>query len=200
MIIKYLKNPKLIFSTIINKLNFIYFKTQFGKIGKGSKISKQILLTNRKSIRLGLSVLLMPNSRIELITNYAGETFKPAFIIGNYSQIHQNCHITCAEKIEIGNNVVVVSNVTITDIIHPHEDVTIPINKARIKTFPVKIEDEVYIYNNSIILPGVSIGKHSIIGANSVVNKNIPPYSIAVGNPAKVIKQFNFETNIWEKV
>jgi acetyltransferase-like isoleucine patch superfamily enzyme len=200
MIIKFLKNPILIFSLILNKFIFIYHKTQFGEIGKGSKIYKQTLLTNRKSIRLGLSVVLMPNSRIELITNYGGESFKPEFIIGDYSQIHQNCHITCAEKIEIGNNVVVVSNVTITDIVHPHEDVNIPINKANIKTYPVKIGDEVYIYNNSIILPGVSIGKHSIIGANSVVNRNVPPYSIVVGNPAKVIKKFNFETNIWERV
>jgi acetyltransferase-like isoleucine patch superfamily enzyme len=200
MPVVYFKNPILIFWFIVNKLKFLYYKNQFGKIGKGSKIYKQILLTNKKSIRLGLNVVLMPNSRIELITNYAGESFKPEFIVGNYSQIHQNCHITCAEKIEIGNNVVVVSNVTITDIIHPHEDVSIPINKAKIKTFPVKIEDEVYIYNNSVILPGVSIGKHSIIGANSVVNKNVPPYSIVAGNPAIVIKKYNFDTKTWDRV
>jgi acetyltransferase-like isoleucine patch superfamily enzyme len=199
-VIKYLNKTTIIYRYIKDKWNYIFFKIQFGAIGKGSKIGKQILLTNRKSIKLGLSVVLMPNSRIELIRNYAGETFDPEFIVGNYSQIHQNCHITCAEKIEIGNNVVIVSNVTITDIVHPHEDVTIPINKAKLKTLPVKIEDEVYIYNNSVILPGTFIGKHSIIGANSVVNKNIPPYSIAVGNPAKVVKQYNFVTNLWEKI
>ena len=51
-----------------------------------------------------------------------------------------------------------------------------------------------------IIMPGVTIGDRSIIGAGAIVTRDIPPYSIAVGNPAKVIKRYNFKTHSWEKV
>ena len=62
------------------------------------------------------------------------------------------------------------------------------------------VEDEAHIGANSVVLSGVTIGKRCQIGAGSVVTKDIPPYSVAVGNPARVIKKFNFETNQWEPV
>jgi acetyltransferase-like isoleucine patch superfamily enzyme len=183
---------------IIIKLLNQFYKFQFKKVGKDCVIYRQMLLTNKNKISLGQNVVFMPNSRIELFTNYANVKFDPSLEVGDFSQIHQNCHITCAERIKIGNNVIIVSNVTITDIIHPYDDITKPMNKVGIKTNPVEIGDETYIYNNCVILPGVKIGKHCIIGANSVVNSDIPSYSIAVGNPAKIIKQYNFSSQIWE--
>ena len=65
---------------------------------------------------------------------------------------------------------------------------------------PTVIEDEAHIGANSVVLAGVTVGKRCQIGAGSVVTKDIPPYSVAVGNPARVIKQFNPETQQWEKV
>lgn len=62
------------------------------------------------------------------------------------------------------------------------------------------IEEDAHIGANSVIVAGVTIGKRCQIGAGSVVTKSIPPYSVAVGNPCKVIKRFNTETNVWEKV
>jgi len=64
----------------------------------------------------------------------------------------------------------------------------------------VVIEDEAHIGANSVVTAGVTIGKRTQVGAGSVVTKDIPPYSVAVGNPARVIKQFNHETNQWERV
>ncbi len=52
----------------------------------------------------------------------------------------------------------------------------------------------------AVITAGVTIGKHSVIGAGSVVTKNVPEYSVAVGNPARVIKRYNFDSGQWEKV
>ncbi len=65
---------------------------------------------------------------------------------------------------------------------------------------PVIIEDEVHIGANSVVTAGVTIGRRTQIGAGSVVTKSIPPFSVAVGNPAKVIKKYNQETGIWERV
>jgi acetyltransferase-like isoleucine patch superfamily enzyme len=65
---------------------------------------------------------------------------------------------------------------------------------------PTVIEEDSHIGANSVILAGITIGKRCQIGAGSVVTKDIPPFSVAVGNPAKVIKQFNPETKVWEKI
>lgn len=64
----------------------------------------------------------------------------------------------------------------------------------------ITIEEDAHIGANSVIVAGVTIGKRCQVGAGSVVTKDIPPFSVAVGNPARVIKQFNHETNKWEKV
>ena len=64
----------------------------------------------------------------------------------------------------------------------------------------IEIGDDSWIGINSVIVGNVRIGKHCVIGANSVVNKNIPDYSIAVGSPAKVIKRYNFEKKEWEHI
>ena len=64
----------------------------------------------------------------------------------------------------------------------------------------ISIEDGVWIGNNVLIMPGVKIGKKAIIGAGSVVTRDVPPYTIAVGNPARVIKQFNMEKQQWVSI
>lgn len=176
--------------------NVVFYK----KYGFGSRVYKQIILQGRKGIEIGRNVRILKNGRLSLIRSYLGEKFDPQLIIGDDSEIHQNCHITCAEKITLGKSVILVSNVTVTDIIHPYEDIYTPINKTKLITRPVVIGDQTYIYNNSVILPGSIIGKHCIIGANSLVNSNIPDYSVAVGNPAKIIKRFSLDLGRWEKV
>ena len=74
------------------------------------------------------------------------------------------------------------------------------VKERKIFTKPVKICQNAWLGENIAVLSGVTIGKNSIIGANSVVSKNIPENCIAVGNPAKVIKKYNFETRTWEKI
>jgi len=83
---------------------------------------------------------------------------------------------------------------------HGYEDISIPPSKQKDIIKLITIEDEVWIGANCVITIGVTIGKHSIVGAGSVVTKDIPPYCIAVGNPARVIKKYNSETAAWEKV
>ena len=63
----------------------------------------------------------------------------------------------------------------------------------------ITLEDEVWIGANSVVLAGVTIGKHAVVAAGSVVTKNVPAYSVVVGNPAKVIKQYNPQTGVWER-
>lgn len=129
--------------------------------------------------------------------------------IGNNVQINDNVHIAAAGSLSIGNNVLIASKVFISDhnhgnyknndLIPQDSPLTIPIKRA-LMIKPVVIENNVWIGEFVSILPGVTIGEGSIIGTMSVVNNNIPPYCIAVGSPAQVIKKYNFKSQEWEKV
>lgn len=120
--------------------------------------------------------------------------------IGSNVIININCTFVDCNKIEIGNNVLVASNVQIYTATHAvntaerlvtdwHEDSGLPY--FRTYALPVKIEDNVWIGGGVIILPGVTIGKNSVIGAGSIVTRSIPENSVAVGNPCRVIRKIN---------
>ena len=81
---------------------------------------------------------------------------------------------------------------------NPESD--IPYMDQTLSSQPVIIEDGCWIGEKVCIMPGVTIGRKSIIGAGSIVTKSIPGYCIAVGNPAKVIKKYNFKSHNWESV
>lgn len=95
---------------------------------------------------------------------------------------------TLIGPIQIGNHVIIAQNVVISGLNHRYEDISIPIHKQGVITKKITIEDEVWIAANSIITAGIHIGKHSIVAGGSVVTKDVPPYSVVAGNPAKVIK------------
>lgn len=107
---------------------------------------------------------------------------------------------TIIGPVAVGNDVILAQNIVISGLNHGYQDINIPICRQKCTTATVKIHDEVWIGANSVITAGVTIGKHSVIAAGSVVTKDVPPYSIVAGNPARVIKQYNFDSEKWEKV
>jgi len=102
--------------------------------------------------------------------------------------------------VEIGNNVMLAQNIVISGLNHGYEDINMPPSKQKEIRKKITIYDDVWIGANSVITAGVTIGKHAIIGAGSVVTKDIPSYSVAVGNPAKVIKKYSEDTKSWMSV
>jgi len=134
-----------------------------------------------------------------------GEKQTPALIIGSDCQINDSVHIVAGECVSLGDNVLIASRVFITDLNHgqyagsSHSHPDIICRERELHTDPVYIESNVWLGEGVVVLPGVRIGKSSIIGANSVVTKSIPEYSIAVGNPVRIIKQFDFDKNEWVK-
>jgi len=127
--------------------------------------------------------------------------------IGKDVQLNDYVHIGAINSIKIGDNVLIASKVFITD--HNHGSYGFMDSHSNPKTYPqdrvlssapVVIEDEVWIGEFVSVLMGVTIGKGSVIGSMSLVSKDIPPYSIAVGIPAKVIKKYNFVSKQWEKI
>lgn len=119
-------------------------------------------------------------------------------IIGDRTRI--GLSNTIIGPVTVGNDVRLAQNVVLSGLNHNYQEIDSPIHKQGVTTKPIVIEDESWIGANVVIVPGVTIGKHAIVAAGSVVTKNIPPYAVSAGNPAKVLKQYNFENNTWEKV
>jgi len=143
--------------------------------------------------------------RMEALGNAA--TTKPLIRIGAHVAVNDYVHIGAVDSITIGDRVLIGSKVLITDHDHGsygkagiHSDPRIAPVKRDLTTAPVVIEDDVWIGEFVSVLAGVRIGKGSVIGTMSTVTRDIPPYSLAIGSPARVIKQFNFDTAQWDRV
>ena len=119
-------------------------------------------------------------------------------IIGDRTKI--GLSNTIIGPVSIGNDIRLAQNITLSGLNHNYTDVDLPIHVQGVSTAPIVIEDETWIGANVVILAGITIGKHCIVAAGSVVTKNVPSYSVAVGNPARVVKKYNPETKNWEKV
>lgn len=175
---------------LLDKIYTQKISRDFYSTGKNIYIFRKITLSDPKKISIGSNVKIYSNAIIAVHTEKEN---KNTFIkIGNNTIIGEYTHITACNKITIGKGVLTGRRVTITDNSHgktTFEAMKIPPNQRPLfSKGPVIIEDNVWIGDNVVILPNVTIGEASIIGASSVVNRNIPPFSIAVGNPIKIIR------------
>lgn len=102
--------------------------------------------------------------------------------------------------VSIGNHVIIAQNVVMSGLNHGYDDPDTPIALQPCTVAEINIGDDCWIGANSVITAGVQVGRHSVVAGGSVVTRDVPPYSIVAGNPAKVIKQYNPGTKIWEKV
>jgi acetyltransferase-like isoleucine patch superfamily enzyme len=153
----------------------------------------EINALSQEGIKLGNNVTILRNTVIECTGNirYMGE----GLVIGNNVGIAQNCFIQVRGKVTIGSNVMFGPNVSIFSENHGFEDLDTPMISQPTIRQAVVIEDDVWLGTRSVILSGVKIGKGSIIAAGALVNKDIPPYSVVAGVPAKVIKSRLFQEN-----
>ena len=111
--------------------------------------------------------------------------------VGKNCFINYNCTFLDSSKIKLGDNVFLAPNVSIYSAGHPlHPDIR---NTGYEYGIDVTIKDNVWIGGNSVICPGVTIGRNVVIGAGSVVTKDIPDWSLAAGNPCRVIRKITEE-------
>ncbi|HEY5327802.1 MAG TPA: acyltransferase [Mucilaginibacter sp.] len=154
-------------------------------------------------IRWGARVDIFPFNTFSLGANATIEDFCTVnngvgdLMIGNDSRVGLGSVLI--GPVTIGKQVILAQNIVLSGLNHTYMDVNVPIRLQKVTTAPIIIEDEVWIGANAVITAGVTIGKHSVVAGGSVVTKSIPPYSVAVGNPAKVIKHYDFEKGEWVK-
>jgi acetyltransferase-like isoleucine patch superfamily enzyme len=117
--------------------------------------------------------------------------------IGNNAMIGIGSVIT--GPVAIGNNVIMAQHVGISGLNHGYTDILTPIRDQKCTSALVTIEDDCWIGTNAVIIAGVTIGKHAVVAGGSVVTKDIPPFSVVGGNPARVLKQYNEASGLWER-
>jgi serine acetyltransferase len=126
----------------------------------------------------------------------AGHSYDPEIRIGKGTQIGDYCHITCATKLIIGQNVLITQGVLITDSVHVYSDPLPPIINQGLSSTPMSIGDGSWIGNHAAIL-GCSVGRHCVVGANAVVTRDVPDYCVVAGSPARIIKRYDAKTGEW---
>lgn len=161
------------------------------KKGKGSLIRRR----TRMDVLPFNQFSLGKNSTIEdfsTVNNGVGDV-----IIGDRSRIGLGCVVI--GPVKIGNDIMFAQNIVVSGLNHGYQDVNTPISLQPVETKQIIIEDNVWIGANAVITAGVIIGKQSIVAAGSVVTKSVPPFTIVGGNPAKILKSYNFSTKTWDK-
>ena len=182
---------------IFSRLFRLVYCRSFKQFGKKSLIVCPLHVNGIENISIGSNVYI--NNKAWLAAVPLSKSNNCELYIGHGSRIGNFNHIYSTKSIIIGNDVLTADKVYISDNLHRYEDINTPIHKQEIKQVgTVKIGSGSWLGENVCVI-GANVGKNCVIGANSVVTKDIPDYSVAVGVPAKVIKSYNFSSKKWEK-
>lgn len=174
-------------------------KLQYRFRVNGGTLGKPYRVLHAKFVQIGKNVKIKKDSRIECISSFHGCHYAPEIIFEDGVIIGYNCTFFSTARLRIGKDTILAGGCLITTENHgidPESDD--PYHEQPLTSAPVQIGRGCWLGQNVCVLPGVHIGDRCIIGANAVVNKDIPDYSIAVGVPARVIKTYNFEKHVWE--
>jgi len=167
----------------------------------GGYFNKDFQEGKLKYISVGKNVSIGKGVRIQTLASYGSQTLFPRLIIEDNVSILPNFTALVEDTLLIKHDALIAENCSVITNNHGMDaESHLPYSMQPLTTAPVTIGEECWIGQNVTILSGVEIGKRSIIAAGAVVTKTIPPYAIAAGVPAKVIKRWNFTTHSWEDV
>ena len=160
----------------------------FAEFGRGTALETPVRLLGERRIAIGNDVFVGPGCWLQTMDEGGDEV---ALWIGDGSNIAGNCVISAVSHVRLGKKVLLARNVYISDHIHAYEDATTPVlDQGVARVQPVDIEDGAWLGQNVVVCPGVRIGRGAVVGANAVVLEDVPAFSLAVGAPARVVREF----------
>ena len=160
----------------------------FGSFGSSSVIQLPVRLKNEHRIAIGSGVFVGAGAWLQVLD---GESDDVAIVIGDESSFSGGCVLSAASSIRLGRDVGLARNVYIADHTHAYDDPTRSVDDQGITQIqPVEIGDGAWLGENAFVMPGVSIGKHAVVSANSVVTRDVPDYTVVAGQPARVVRRF----------
>ena len=193
------------FFLLLSKLYTNLIKNSFYRFGKDSIIKPILNSSNENFISVGRHVNIGSFCRITVSTEFGGHKVKSdnkvRIKIGDNVDMGNNSFISANNNIEIGNHVIMSSYVFITDHDHGFSDMEKSLHEQPLTQGGyVRIGNNVFLGEKCSILRNVTIGERAVIAANSVVTKDVPAHSIVAGNPAKIVKKYDFKKKKWTKV
>lgn len=192
-----MKMRKWLRDSLSGVISAMRYKWRLGSMGRRCSVSIKRLVGG-KHIFLGDRVFILWGARLETACAIKGVV--PELRIGNHVGIGQNFHCTCSKSITIGDYACCTANVTISDTHHFYEDLNTPPARTPVIADPVTIGPWCLIHNGAVILPGTHLGRHCIVGANSVVKGRFEDYSVIVGSPARVVRRYDPDKKEWVRV
>jgi lipopolysaccharide O-acetyltransferase len=160
----------------------------FAGFGAGTVVEPPLRLAGERSIVLGAHVYIGAGSWLQVIGD-AATGDGPALVVGDGTRMSGLCTISVAVHVELGRSVLLARGVYIADHRHAFAEPGVAVLDQGIEQLaPVRIGDGVWLGEHVVVCPGVTIGAGAVIGANSVVTTDVPPATVAVGAPARVVR------------
>ena len=178
----------------------IKYRWGLNKLGKRTFISPYAHFFNMRFISIGNNSTISRRSSLLAFTSYQATSHKPDLSIGDNVHIGQGCTLACCNKITIGDRTTIGDNVYIADNTHGFSEVENGIMEQALSVGSIRIGRNSWIGYGCFIASDVEIGNNSIIGANSVVKKTVPPFSVVAGSPARIIKKYDYGQKRWNRV
>ena len=168
----------------------------FGRLGKRARIVRPLRIVGAEFCELDDDVTLQVGAYVAVLQEHAEP---PLLRIGKRTQIGNHAHIVVTRRGEIGEAVLAADRLFVADNRHAYEDPDLPVLDQGLRQLaPVRIGDGTWIGENVCIV-GCSIGRNCVVGANSVVTRDVPDHCVVVGSPARVVKRYCRETGQWRR-
>jgi lipopolysaccharide O-acetyltransferase len=161
----------------------------FASFGSRSVIQPPLRLDGERRISIGDDVFMGPGCWLHVVDDETSD--KVAIVVGDGTSIVADCVLSAVNSVRVGRNVLFARNIYVADHMHAFDDPARPVLEQGVeRTAPVSIGDGAWLGQNVVVGPGVTIGRGAVIGSNSVVLDDVPAFAVAVGAPARVVRQF----------
>jgi acetyltransferase-like isoleucine patch superfamily enzyme len=166
--------------------------------GERSYIQRPYSISGRKRVRIGKRTSIGGGLHIQAITEYAGVRYMPTIEIGDDVYIGGHAYFTAIDRISVGDGCVLSEYVYLTDEVHGMDPrAGLIMEQSLISRGPVVIGRSCFLGFRVAVMPGVTLGEHCVVGANSTVTRSFPAYSMIGGSPARILKRYSQTLGRW---
>lgn len=169
-------------------------------MGKGAFVSPFIHSVGLDRVSLGDRSRISRNTRLLALKVYGTQSFNPQINIGDNVSIGFGCTLSCVNRIDIGHDVTIGDNVYIADSHHDYSNPGLGVLDQPLLPGQVSIGQGAWVGYGAFVAGNVSLGEHSVVGANSVVTRSVPAYTVVAGVPARPVKRFSHKLGQWIRI